>query len=383
MNAFTLFILYRLLGYSHEQCAVILAGPKTARNLAMRGLAIMLGSAAFTYGAFQFTHNLLAKDWLPALAFSVFCGAMLLLVELYNLDEFLTTGRMSRKVLATRATVIVVMLMASLFAAVGPMQTSIDAHLAQARQASAHALENDSRFKAQLDSARAATEQASKDVVREKQLLAKLNALNTEYAAAKASADNEREGNVGTDGRKRVTGCGPICRGWELEATRIDAERTAVSHEHSALAGSATRLASGQGALDKVSSQIDAETAVLNGGATSHLSAMLELLWQSGVAKAIVLFFLLLSTLPELLTVNALSTARDEQQAILSRLNALESTAMEAAVQRLRVKLRDGQERERQTLTEGSRDDLLTRASANTKKTEANAKAEEAQQEVA
>lgn len=382
MNAFTTFVLHRLLGFSLEQCTVILAGPKTARNLTMRGLAIMLGSAAFTYGAFQFTHNLLGKDWLPALAFSVFCGGMLFLVELYNLDEVLTTARMSRKVLATRATVIVVMLMASLFAAVGPMQTSIDAHLAQARQASAHALENDSRFKAQLESARAATEQASKDVVREKQLLARLNALNTEYAAAKTSAENERDGNVGTDGRKRVTGCGPICRGWEAEAKRVDSERTAVSHELSALSGSASRLTSGQGALDKVSSQIDAETAVLNGGATSRLGAMLELLWQSGVAKAIVLFYLFLSILPELLTVNALSSAREEQQDILNRLNELESTAMEAAVQRLRVKLRDGQEREHQPLTEGSRDDLHTRDSATASKAEADGKAQ-AQQEVA
>ena len=382
MNAFTTFVLHRLLGYGLEQCAVILTGATTARHLTMRGLAIMLGSAAFTYGAFQFTHNLLGKDWLPALAFSVFCGGMLFLVELYNLDEVLTTGRISRKVLVTRTTVIIVMLMASLFAAVGPMQTSIDAHLAQARQTSAHALEIDSRFKAQLDSARAATEQASKDVVREKQLLAKLNELNTQHAAAIANAHNETFGNFDTDGRKRVTGCGPICRGWEVAATRISVERTAVSHELSALAGAASRLASGQSSLDKLSSQISTEATVLNGGATSRLGAMLELLWQSAVAKSIVVFFLALCLLPELLTFNALSPSGNHLK-VLSSLNELESDAMEAAVQRLRVKLRDGQERDRQPLSEGSRDPLHTRASATTSKAEADAKADETQQEAA
>lgn len=355
MNVFTLFVLHRLLGYSMDQCHAILAGPKTARRLAMRALAIMVGSVAFTFGAYQFTHLLLGKEGLSALGFSVFCGAMLFLVELFNLDEVLTTERMSGRVWTTRLAVIFVMVLASLFAAVGPMQTSIDSHLANARQASAHALENDSRFKARLDSARAATEQASKDVVREKQLLAKLNELNAAHAAAKANADNERNGNVGTDGRKRETGCGPNCRGWEAEATRIDAERTAVSHELSALAGSSSRLATGQSALDKVGRQIDAETAVLHGGATDRLDAMLKLLWQSGVAVLIVLFYLLLALLPELLTVNALSPSGGHKK-VLTDLNELEARSMEAAVQRLRVKLRDGQERERQPLSEGSRD---------------------------
>lgn len=351
----TTFILHRQLGFSLEQCKVILAGPKTARNLAMRGLAIMLGSVAFTFGAYQFTHHLLGKEELPALAFSVFCGAVLILVELYNLDEVLTTQRMSGKVWTTRLAVIFVMVLASLFAAVGPMRTSINAFLAKARQASAHALEKDSRFKAQLDSARAATEQASKDVVREKQLVAKLHELDAKHAAAKANADNERNGNVGTDGRKRETGCGPNCRGWEAEATRIDAERTAVSHELSALKGSSSRLTDGQGALDKVGRQIEAETAVLHGGATDRLGAMLELLWQSRVAQVIVLFYLSLALLPELLTVNALSPSGG-QKSVLKYLNELETQSMEDAVRRLRVKLRDGQERERQPLSEGSRD---------------------------
>lgn len=63
MNAFTLFILHRLLGYSLEQCAVILAGPKAARNLALRGLAVMAGSGAFIFGVFRFTNDLLGMGW--------------------------------------------------------------------------------------------------------------------------------------------------------------------------------------------------------------------------------------------------------------------------------------------------------------------------------
>jgi hypothetical protein len=351
LNAFNSLILSRLLGFSSDQCAVIFAGPKTARNLTMRGLAILVGSTAFLFGAFQFTHHLLGKEWLLALAFSAFCGAMLLLVELYNLDEVLTTGRMSGRVWATRSTVIFVMVLASVFAAVGPMGTSIDGHLAGARKDSAHLLESDSRFKIQLESARAATEQATKDVVREKQLLARLNDLNAQHASASASARNERFGNVGTDGRKRIDGCGPACRGWEAEATRIDAERTAVSHELSAIAGATSRLASAQGALDKVNGQISAETDLLHGGATSRLGAMFDLLWVSGVAKVIVLFYLFLSILPELLTVNALTPAGGHQKVLLDLKN-LEGVAMERAVLRLRMNLRDGLKR--QPLTEGS-----------------------------
>lgn len=382
MNAFTLFILHRLLGYSHEQCAVILAGPKAARNLALRGLAVMAGSSAFIFGVFRFTNDLLGMGWFPAMVFSVFCGVMLLLVELWNLDSVLSTGRMGAVVKWTRGSVLGVMFGSALFATVGPMTESIERQLAEDRQHTAHQLEGDSRFKGQLDSARAETEQASKDVVREKQLLAKLNELNAAHALAKANADNERDGNVGTDGSKREKGCGPKCRGWEAEANRLDAERTAVSHELSALAGSASRLDSGQAALEKVSGQIENETKVLNGGATARLGALFHLMANDIVPWFIVLFYVFLAVLPELLTFNALNPAREEQQNILNRLNELESTAMEAAVQRLRVKLRDGQERDRQPLTEGSRDDLHTRASATTSKAEADAKAE-VQQEVA
>lgn len=356
MEKITALIVCAFLGYNHEQYTAI-AGTKVARNLAFRGIAISIGSIAFGFGVFAFFRALLQLNMLQALAFAMVCASILFLIELINIQDILATGQISKKIVLTRVAVVGTMAISSVFAALFPMADDIRAHQARAIGDSSHALESDSRFKSQLDAARAATSRASKDLEDEKGLLARLSDLNAKYANTIALARNEREGNVGADdGQVRIEGCGPKCRGHQAEATRIDAERTAVSHHLSALAGASERLAQAQRNLDSLTTKISNEAAVINGGASSRLSSMFNLMSSSPVAMSIVAFYLLLSLLPEILALTALSKLGCFQ-ATIDQLNNLENLATTRKIQRLRTQIREGKDH-KLPMVEGSTQEL-------------------------
>jgi len=355
MEKITALIVCAFLGYNHEQYTAI-AGTKVARNLAFRGIAISIGSIAFGFGVFAFSRALLQHNMLQALAFAMVCASILFLIELNNIQDILATGQINKKIVLTRVAVVGIMAISSVFAALFPMDDDIRAHQARAIGDSSHALESDSRFKSQLDAARAATSRASKDLEDEKGLLARLSDLNAKYANTIALARNEREGNVGADGEVRIEGCGPKCRGHQAEATRIDAERTAVSHHLSALAGASERLAQAQRNLDSLTTKISNEAAVINGGASSRLSSMFNLMFSSPVAMSIVAFYLLLSLLPEILALTALSKLGCFQ-ATIDQLNNLENLATTRKIQRLRTQIREGKDH-KLPMVEGSTQEL-------------------------
>lgn len=339
MHAF-LYFFCSLLGLSQAQYAAI-AGHKAARNLAIRGIAISVGSIAFGMAVFSFTRALLEYDILPAMAFALVCAGILFLIELNNVQDILATGKIGWKLVLTRIAVIGMMFLSSVIMAIFPMERDIRAHLAKSAQLSTQQLENDSRFKAQLEAARRATEQSSKDVVREKALLQRLNELNTSYAAAKSKAENECKGYVDADdGRKRDKGCGTIAGGFETKATRLDTERTSVSHELSALAGSSERLNSAQSRLDDINGQIKAEADVLKGGAASRLGALWSLMLNDGRALMVVGFYLVLSLLPEIMVLTALSKP-GVYQPVFDDLNAIEKRTATRNLQKLHAETRD------------------------------------------
>lgn len=359
MEKITALIVCTFLGYNHEQYMAI-AGTKVARNLAFRGIAISIGSIAFGFGVFAFSRALLQYNMLQALAFAMVTAFFLLLIEYSNIQDILSTGQINKKIVLTRVAVVGVMAICSVFAALFPMAADIRAHQARAIGDSTHTLENDTRFKSQLDAARATMARATKDLEDEKELLARLSELNAKYANTIAQARNELEGNVGTDGRVRIEGCGPKCRGHQAEAARIDAERTAVSHHLSALAGASERLAQAQRELDSLTSKISNEAAVLNGGASSRLSSMFNLMFTSPVAMSIVAFYLLLSLLPEMMAVSAMGKL-GSFQATIDHLNDVEHLSTSRKIQRLRTKIRDGDDH-KPPMVEGSSEELHKQA---------------------
>lgn len=315
-------LLCRTLGLTPEQFAAI-AEHKAADNLAYRAMAILIGSVAFGVGVFSFARALLQYELLPAMAFGLVCGSVLYLIERNNIIEILATGRLTTKVLWTRVGVNGVMLMCAVVLAAFPLGEDIDALQADTARSKAIQLAADPRHAAQFVAAQAATEQAAEDVTRERTLQAELNDLNQAHAAAMANQRLECDGSIGVDGARRALGCGPKAKGFATEAERIDKARNAIGLELSALAGSGQRLLAAQSSLGTMNTRIQAEAERLNGGAAGRLGDLWTLVWSKGSALFTVAFYLVLSLLPEVMVITALSKP-GVYAPMFNRLNAQE-----------------------------------------------------------
>ena len=341
MNTARTKLMRFFTGFSPATTAILANASVLERELLMKCLAIVLGAAAFAFGVFQFVHHVLEQAFAPSLVFGASAGGGLLALEWFNLNGALyATGRGKRFYL-TRVAVVVVMGLASFFAAIGPMKTSIDANLKKVRQEKVESLSQTAHHQAKLAAADVALERAKTDATRQAELKRELTDLDAKIASAKAEENNERLGNIDSKGVQRLLGCGPKCRGWQAQGQQLADHRKAVHDELGTLGGAQQTLRDAVKAQQRLREDIEQEADALISGATLRVEAMFDLLSERWDAKFIMLFYLALALLPEALAWQALSPVAERTGEVMQAIRDIEHEGLEQALLRHRADTRD------------------------------------------
>lgn len=307
MHPFSLIaFLLSLIGFTREQYEAI-RDSKLLHHLAFRSIAILLGCLAFAVAVFAFAMGLLHYALPSALVFAGVSALVLYLMERNNLMDTLSTGRASGKTVAIRIGVIIIMSWAAVALAIFSMRDDIDKRIAERTEQTAKQLQTDPRFAVPLAAAKTVVEQATKDQVRQSELLARISALEADHAKAQQEYINQCEGNTTSDGTRRIVGCGSRARAQASAAASLDAQRQGLQRELDALQERGELAATATSQLNVLNEQINAEAARRNHGAGARLSALYDLSWTDHSVATILGFYLALSLLPEVLVWMALA----------------------------------------------------------------------------
>ena len=300
------YFFCQLLGVTREQFDAI-SDSKVMHHLVFRAVAIVLGTIAFGVAVFAFASGLLNYSLFSAITFATVSASVLFIIERNNIMETIATGQASGKAMATRFGVISMMFGAAVALATYAMKEDIDALIAKQTGETFEKLGADPRYAASLAAAKNSLAQASRNTARQSALLTQLNQLDSDHAKAKEQERNECLGNSTRDGVHRIAKCGPLARGHQAEAERIDQERMALSRELVALGNVGSLASTASANLTALTEKMHAESARLNKGAGAQLSALYDLFWTNSSVAVILGFYLALSLLPEILVWTALA----------------------------------------------------------------------------
>lgn len=329
------FIIQSLFGYTSDQHAIFMSTPQTARSLMFRGIAIIIGCAAFGYGVFVFTSDWLLKSPLWSAAFAIVCALMLFALELINTYHVLRNQGMTWHAVLTRAIVLTTMLICGFFVGAKALQSDLEREVLELKNSITMTVKNEPRYKEKFEQLNDEIRKRAPQITIE-QLKHQLHEQEALEKTSMLKAQGELDG-ITLDKEGTRPGAGPRYNTLKLAEQTASQVSIQLKNQIAAAEKNDFEIKRLQADLSKLEMEVEKEAETMVGGTSTRLLVIIKLVKKNPLALAILLFYMLLAALPEILSLLAMATPTsplynlvthlDEQEAFISHQHILADTA--------------------------------------------------------